>query len=93
MIAKRIYYIGRVQGVGFRYECKRIAMGFDVKGNVQNLDDGRVQLCVVGEEEEVEDFLKEILVNSSLSHHILEHYDNPMPIEESNAFNGFSIIQ
>ena len=93
MIATKIYYTGRVQGVGFRYECKRIAMGFDVKGNVQNLDDGRVQLCVVGEEDEIEDFLKEILVNSSLSHHILEKEEEPLSVEETNGLNGFTIIQ
>ena len=64
MIGKKILYSGRVQGVGFRYECKRIAMGFEVNGTVENLDDGSVKLCVVGDELEVQDFLKEILINS-----------------------------
>ena len=50
MIGKKILYSGRVQGVGFRYECKRIAMGFEVNGTVENLDDGSVKLCVVGDD-------------------------------------------
>ncbi|MGB0610274.1 MAG: acylphosphatase, partial [Verrucomicrobiales bacterium] len=35
MTGKKIFFSGRVQGVGFRYECKRIALGFDVNGTVQ----------------------------------------------------------
>ena len=50
MIAKRVFFSGRVQGVGFRYETKRIAMGYEVVGTVSNLEDGRVELCVMGEE-------------------------------------------
>ena len=37
MIAKRTFYSGRVQGVGFRYSTKQIAMGFEVTGTVRNL--------------------------------------------------------
>jgi acylphosphatase len=60
MIARQVFYEGRVQGVGFRYTVKQIAMGFDVTGWVKNLDDGRVELQVGGEEEEVQAFLKAI---------------------------------
>ena len=44
MIARRVYYEGRVQGVGFRSSVRRIASGFDVTGWVINLPDGRVEL-------------------------------------------------
>jgi len=30
MIARQIFYEGRVQGVGFRYSVRQIATGFDV---------------------------------------------------------------
>ena len=57
MAAKQVFYEGRVQGVGFRYATKREAMGFDVCGWVQNLNDGRVEMQVMGDDDEVDDFL------------------------------------
>ena len=69
MIAKRIYYEGRVQGVGFRYSVKSIATGYEVVGCVRNLLDGRVELEVQGQEAEVEAFLAAIL-DSHLRRHI-----------------------
>lgn len=60
MIAKRVYFEGKVQGVGFRYTTKRIAMGFDVVGSIANLPDGRVCLEVAGDSEEVDDFMEEV---------------------------------
>jgi acylphosphatase len=60
MRAKRIHFEGRVQGVGFRYQTKQIAMGFEVTGWVQNLPDGRVEMEVMGPGEEVEAFLAAI---------------------------------
>ena len=60
MIARRVYFEGKVQGVGFRYTTKRIAMGFDVVGSVANLPDGRVCLEVAGEIDEVNDFIEEV---------------------------------
>lgn len=70
MIAKRVIFEGRVQGVGFRYTVKQLATGFDVIGDVKNLADGTVELNLMGEEEEVEEFLKEIVEESVLAHHI-----------------------
>jgi acylphosphatase len=60
MTARQVFYEGRVQGVGFRYTTKQIAAGYDVVGSVRNLPDGRVELTVGGEEEEVASFLKGI---------------------------------
>ncbi|MEZ6102824.1 MAG: acylphosphatase [Pirellulaceae bacterium] len=44
-----IHYVGRVQGVGFRYTSHRIAQRYPVDGYVQNLPDGRVLMVVEGE--------------------------------------------
>jgi acylphosphatase len=55
-----VYFSGRVQGVGFRYTCRSIAKGFSLTGYVKNLDDGRVEMKVEGEKEEIEDFLGDI---------------------------------
>jgi acylphosphatase len=60
MIAKRVFYEGRVQGVGFRYTVRQLATGFDVVGWVENLIDGRVQMEVQGAPEEIHEFLQAI---------------------------------
>ena len=60
MIRQRIYYSGRVQGVGFRYSVKRLATGFEVIGWVRNLDDGRVEVETSGEPGEVHAFVTAI---------------------------------
>ena len=59
-VSQRIYYSGRVQGVGFRYSVKQIAAGYEVVGSVRNLEDGRVQMEAVGEREEIDSFLAAI---------------------------------
>jgi acylphosphatase len=70
VIAKRATFEGRVQGVGFRYTVKQLATGFDVIGNVKNLPEGTVELNLMGEEDEVAEFLNEIVEESTLSHYI-----------------------
>ena len=59
-IARRVFYDGRVQGVGFRFTTRQVARGYEVTGWVRNLPDGRVELEAAGEPEEVEAFLKGI---------------------------------
>lgn len=70
MIAKRVIFEGRVQGVGFRYTVKDLSRGFDVCGWVKNLPEGSVELQVMGEEDEVESFIKEIAEESVVARHI-----------------------
>jgi acylphosphatase len=73
MVAKQIFYSGRVQGVGFRYTTKKLATEFDVTGWVRNLPDGRVELLVIADdEEEVQAFLTELQENSVLANYIKE---------------------
>jgi acylphosphatase len=89
MIAKRIIFEGRVQGVGFRYTVKDLARGFDVRGWVKNLPDGSVELQVMGEENEVADFIREIAEESPVAHHIRHHHAETIsPLE---GCGGFSI--
>lgn len=74
MIARKVLYSGRVQGVGFRYTTKRLAAGFDVTGTVRNLGDGRVELKVMSDDpDELEGFLDAIL-ESDLGSFIKEHH-------------------
>ncbi len=68
---RKIFYTGRVQGVGFRYSVKQIAASYEVTGWVRNLADGRVELLASGEEEELAAFF-EAISQSHLAAHIKE---------------------
>ncbi|MER3415167.1 MAG: acylphosphatase [Gemmataceae bacterium] len=59
-VAKKVFYSGRVQGVGFRYTAQRLARGYPIAGYVRNLPDGRVELVAEGEKDEVGAFLAAI---------------------------------
>ena len=88
MIARQVFYEGRVQGVGFRYTARNIAKGYDVCGWVRNLPDGRVELQAAGEPGEVRDFLIAIR-ESELAGNIrnVEEHDISPPI----GVKGFDI--
>ena len=43
-----VRYTGDVQGVGFRYTVRRLALPLGVTGGGENLPDGAVQLVAVG---------------------------------------------
>ena len=56
MVQKRIHIFvtGRVQGVFFRQSTKVMAIKNNVKGWVQNLDDGRVEIVAQGETQDID---------------------------------------
>src|ERR1051325_11909955 len=60
MTSVQVFYEGKVQGVGFRWTVRHIATGFEVTGWVRNLPDGRVELQVGGDENEVRAFLEAV---------------------------------
>ena len=91
MIAKRVNFEGRVQGVGFRYTVKDLARGFDVCGGVKNLPDGSVELEVMGEAAEVDDFIREIVEESPVARGIKNHYEESIP-PLANC-SGFRIVK
>jgi acylphosphatase len=57
---RTVHFGGRVQGVGFRYTTRNIALGYDVQGYVRNLPDGRVELVMEGPEPQMEQVVCEI---------------------------------
>jgi acylphosphatase len=89
MIAKKIFYEGRVQGVGFRWTVRELANQFEVAGTVRNLDDGRVELCVMGEEAEVAAFLAAIRA-SGLAKNI--RFVTEFPWNPDDPPKGFRIL-
>ncbi len=48
---------GRVQGVGFRAFARRQALDLSIRGYVENLPDGRVEVVAEGERSELEHLL------------------------------------
>lgn len=89
MLAKKVIFEGRVQGVGFRYTVKDLSRGFEVCGWVKNLPDGSVELQVMGESDEVESFIKEIAEESNVAHHIKNFIAVKIPLLENCS--GFRI--
>ncbi|MEQ8524539.1 acylphosphatase [Gracilimonas sp.] len=55
---KHIFISGRVQGVGFRHFTKTNARSLGVKGWVKNLQDGRVEAVLQGDEKLVNQLIE-----------------------------------
>ena len=82
-----VFFSGRVQGVGFRYQTVQVAKEFDVSGWVMNLPDGRVQLEAEGRPGEVDDFI------AALHERMEGHIRKTEQTKETRApqFSGFII--
>ncbi|MBE0398960.1 ATP-grasp fold amidoligase family protein [Halomonas sp. AOP12-C2-37] len=65
MMTKKIFVSGKVQGVGFRKYLKSEASKLNVSGWVRNLDDGRVEVLVSGNEESLASFYIAIMKETS----------------------------
>jgi len=86
----QVFYLGNVQGVGFRYTVKTVATGFELTGTVRNLPDGRVELVAEGAKDELEAFRKAIR-DSGLEHFIQKEEVNWS--DAQNGFRGFEIVR
>ena len=53
VVRKRLMISGRVQGVFFRETCRRVALQHSVAGGARNLADGRVEVVLEGEADDV----------------------------------------
>jgi acylphosphatase len=79
---------GRVQGVGFRFFVQDLANEYDVKGTVRNLANGNVEVQAEGEEEVLQDFLKELKKGPPLA--MVSKVDTEWS-NEDKGFYGFRI--
>lgn len=84
----QILYSGRVQGVGFRYAVRTLAAGFEVTGTVRNLADGRVELTVEGDKNELEAF-RTAIHEAGLAANIRREDANWS--DATGGFSGFAI--
>ena len=85
-----VLYSGHVQGVGFRYSTKTVAVGFEVTGTVRNLPDGRVELIAEGERMELEAF-RDAVRDAGLSGLIRD--EAVTWSDAQNTLRGFEIIR
>jgi len=74
-----LHISGKVQQAGFRARAMAIANALDIKGNVQNLSDGRVKIIAEGEDIDLERFIKGINIKNTLIYvnEIAKEYSNP----------------
>ena len=84
IVCKQVTYSGRVQGVGFRYTCQRLAKGFAVGGYVRNLPNGNVELVAEGEDDQVEMFLD--AVAERMTGYIEDQAVVDRPVQGLNGF-------
>ena len=82
-----VFFTGRVQGVGFRYQALQEAKGFEVSGYVMNLPDGRVQLEAEGAAAEVKDFI--VAVQERMEGYVRKVEQTET--QRAAQFQGFSI--
>ena len=88
MIRAHIVITGRVHGVGFRANTRRMAYQLGLKGWVRNLRDGRVEITIEGEDEMVERLIQWCHRGPTSA------YVSNVTVETSEAlgeFNGFSV--
>ncbi|MFC1794996.1 acylphosphatase [Planctomycetota bacterium] len=60
MTARHVIFIGRVQGVGFRYTAHRMSQRHQLTGFVRNLPDGTVEMFAQGPAGDIDDCIQDI---------------------------------
>lgn len=86
-VAKHIIFVGRVQGVGFRFTSLDIARRYQLNGFVRNLFDGTVEMVAQGEPRDVSDCIRDI--SESFAGHIRD--TNIEEIPTNPQYKAFKI--
>lgn len=83
-VRKHIVFYGRVQGVGFRYTAKYLALSMELTGWVRNEWDGTVTMEVQGRET----LINKLLMGLNNNHFIsIEWMDaKELPLKEEKTF-------
>ena len=82
MIAKHIIFIGRVQGIGFRFTSFHAANRHKLTGFVRNLPDGTVEMLAQGAGDDINDCVRDI--EDSFSAYIKETKIEEVPPESQH---------
>ena len=76
--SKHIIFVGRVQGVGFRFTAFDIANRYNLTGIVRNLLDGTVEMITQGHSENINDCITDI--REMFGNHIREAKIEEIPL-------------
>ena len=87
MVARHIIFIGRVQGVGFRFTVHRMAQRHQLTGYVRNLPDGTVEMLAQGPAQDIDDSIEDI--NDYFGDYIRETRTQEIPTDPK--FKDFRI--
>ncbi len=79
---------GNIHGVGFKLFTQNLALSHDIKGYVQNEDNGTITIKACGEEKNINDFLDKIEVGNGSF--IIDFI--AVEILKAETFNGFKAI-
>jgi len=60
LVTRKIIFVGRVQGVGFRFTAYAIANRIGLKGQVRNMSDGSVEMIAQGKPENINQCLRDL---------------------------------
>jgi acylphosphatase len=89
VVRAHLLIYGRVQGVGFRSNARRIAFKLGLKGWIRNRSDGRVEAVIEGPENMIRRFIKWSHKGPTMSRVIKVEFEES---ESTGEFTSFSII-
>lgn len=94
LVRSRTIFVGRVQGVGFRFTTVEIARRHDICGQVRNLPDGCVELIAEGQEKSVTQFLKDVEATvDRVTHGQIENAETHFEQIETARFDSYQIVR
>lgn len=84
-IGRHCYVTGKVQGVFYRQNTKQQALLRNLTGWVQNLEDGRVETKIFGEQEQIESMLKWLAIGPFRAK-VTDLHITEIPVEPYTTF-------
>ena len=81
----RIIFMGRVQGVGFRYQMAEQAELLGLGGSAQNLYNGDVEVYLEGEEKKIMQAINYFLHNPGYVY-VSDYFMNEVPLTNNQNF-------
>ena len=90
MVRKHIYFSGRVQGEGFRYQAAYYARNLGLTGWVRNLSDGRVEMEVQGRESLISQLILRLKNQPYIRIEGVEYQEHPVEVGETKFSTRFS---
>lgn len=85
--AKCIIFIGRVQGVGFRFTAFNVADRYQLTGQVRNVSDGTVEMIAQGHSDDIDHCVRDI--EESFEGHLRETKITEIP--QNQKYKDFKI--